>query len=123
MQLKPFGTVLRWQLAATVVMALFGGLLAGLHGAISVFLGGVVVSAAAGVSVIVASLGARASASPGGALLAMLRAEAVKIAVLVLLMWLVLSSYKEVVILGFIGSFIVSVGILATAIMANDSKA
>ena len=123
MQLKPFRTVLRWQLAATVVMALFGGLLAGPHGAISVFLGGVVVSVAAGVSVIVASLGARASTGPAGALLAMLRAEAVKIAVIVLLMWLVLSSYKNVVILGFIGSFIVSVGILATAILANDSKA
>jgi len=122
-QLKPFRTVLRWQLAATVVMALFGGLLAGRHGAISVFLGGVVVSVAAGVSVIVASLGARASASPGGALLAMLRAEAVKVAVIVLLLWLVLSSYKDVVILGFIGSFIVSVGILAAAILTNDSKA
>ena len=122
MQLKSFRTVLRWQLAATVVMALVGGLLAGLHGAISVLLGGAVVSVAAGVSMIVASLGARTSASPGGALLAMLRAEAVKIAVMVLLMWLVLSSYKDVVILGFIGSFIVSVGILATAILANDSK-
>lgn len=122
MQLKPFRTVLRWQLAATVVMALFGGLLAGAHGAVSVLLGGVVVSVAAGVSVIVASLGARASTSPGGALLAMLRAEAVKIAVIVLLMWLVLSSYKDVVILGFIGSFIVSVGILATAILASDRK-
>ncbi len=121
-QLKSFRTVLRWQLAATVVMALVGGLLAGLHGAISVLLGGAVVSVAAGVSMIVASLGARTSASPGGALLAMLRAEAVKIAVIVLLMWLVLSSYKDVVILGFIGSFIVSVGILATAILANDSK-
>ena len=122
MQLKSFRTVLRWQIAATVMLALVGGLLAGPHGAISVLLGGAVVSVAAGVSMIVALLGARASASPGGALLAMLRAEAVKIAVIVLLMWLVLSSYKDVVVLGFIGSFIVSVGILAAAILANDSK-
>jgi ATP synthase protein I len=120
-QLKPFRTVLRWQLAATVVMALIGGLLAGWHGAISVLLGGVVVSVAAGASMLVASLGARASASPGGALLAMLRAEAVKIAVIVLLLWLVLSSYKDVVVLGFIGSFIISVGILAMAIVARES--
>jgi len=121
-QLKPFRTVLRWQLAATVVMALFGGLLAGRHGALSVFLGGLVVSAAAGASMLVASLGARASASPGGALLAVLRAEAVKVAVIVLLLWLVLSSYKDVVILGFIGSFVVSVGILGMAILARDAK-
>ncbi|MCG6876658.1 MAG: ATP synthase subunit I [Betaproteobacteria bacterium] len=121
MQLKPFRTVLRWQLAATGVMAVIGGLLAGRHGAISVLLGGVVVSVAAGASMLVASLGARANASPGGALLAMLRAEAVKIAVIVLLLWLVLSSYKDVVVLGFIGSFIISVGILAMAIVARES--
>jgi ATP synthase protein I len=121
-QLKPFRTVLRWQVAATVVMALLGGLIAGRHGAISALLGGVVMSAAAGASMVMASLGARASAGPGGALLAMLRAEAVKVAVVVLLLWLVLSSYKEVVVVGFIGSFIVSVVILSLAILARDSK-
>jgi len=121
-QLKPFRTVLRWQIAATVVMALLGGLLAGQHGAVSVLLGGAVVSTAAGVSMLVASLGARASANPGGALLALLRAEAVKVAIIVVLLWLVLSSYKDVVVLGFIGSFIVSVGILGMAILARDSK-
>lgn len=121
-QLKPFRTVLRWQLAATVVMALLGGIVAGWHGAISVLVGGAVVSAAAGVSMLVASLGARASGSPGGALLAVLRAEAVKIAVMVALLWLVLSSYKDVVVVGFIGSFIVSVGILGLAILARDAK-
>lgn len=122
MQLKPFRTVLRWQVAATVVMALLGGIIAGWHGAISALLGGAVVSAAAGVSMLVASLGARATGSPGGALLALLRAEAVKIAVIVALLWLVLSSYKDVVVVGFIGSFIVSVGILGLAILARDAK-
>lgn len=122
MQLKPFRTVLRWQVAATVVMALVGGIIAGWHGAISALLGGAVVSAAAGVSMLVASLGARATGSPGGALLALLRAEAVKIAVIVALLWLVLSSYKDVVVVGFIGSFIVSVGILGLAILARDAK-
>jgi len=121
-QLKPFRTVLRWQLAATIVMALVGGLLAGRHGAVSVLLGGLVVSAAAGASMLVASLGARASASPGSALLAVLRAEAVKVAIIVLLLWLVLTSYKDVVMLGFIGSFVVSVGILGLAIVASESK-
>ena len=121
-QLKPFRTVLRWQVAATVVMALVGGIIAGWHGAISALLGGAVVSAAAGVSMLVASLGARATGSPGGALLALLRAEAVKIAVIVALLWLVLSSYKDVVVVGFIGSFIVSVGILGLAILARDAK-
>ena len=122
MQLKPFRTVLRWQVAATVAMALLGGFVAGRHGPISALLGGAVVSTAAGVSMLVASLGARATGSPGGALLALLRAEAVKIAVIVALLWLVLSSYKDVVVVGFIGSFIVSVGILGLAILARDAK-
>jgi len=121
-QLKSYRSVLRWQLAATVVMASIGGLAAGRHGAISALLGGLVVTAAAGASMFVASLGARASVSPGGALLALLRAEAVKVGVVVGLLWLVLSSYKDVVVLGFIGSFIVSVGIMAMAILTRESK-
>lgn len=71
---------------------------------------------------LVASLGARACGGPGGALLALLRAEAVKIVLIVALLWLVLSSYKDVVVVGFIGSFIVSVGILGLAILARDAK-
>ena len=55
-------------------------------------------------------------------MLALLRAEAVKVAVIVALLWLVLSSYKDVVVVGFIGSFIVSVGILGLAILARDAK-
>ncbi len=122
MQLKPFRTVLRWQVVATVVMALLGALLAGQHGAISALLGGAVISTAAWVSMLVALLGARAGTGPGGALLALLRAEAVKVAVIVLLLWVVLSSYKDVVVLGFIGSFVVSLGILGMAILVRESK-
>ncbi len=121
-QLRPYRIVIRWQVAATVLMALVGGLLDGRHGAISVLLGGAVVSTAAALSMLVASFGARVSAGPGGALLALLRAEAVKVAVIVLLLWVVFSSYKDVVIPGFIGSFVVSLGILAMAILVRESK-
>lgn len=121
-QLRPYRIVIRWQIAATVLMALLGGLLGGRHGAISVLLGGAVVSAAAALSMMVASYGARVSASPGGALLALLRAEAVKVALIVLLLWLVFSSYKDVVVVGFIGSFVISLGILGSAILVRESK-
>lgn len=121
-QLRPYRIVIRWQVAATVLMALLGGLLDGRHGAISVLLGGAVVSTAAALSMLVASIGAGVSASPGGALLALLRAEAVKVAVIVLLLWVVFSSYKDVVVAGFIGSFVVSLGILAMAILVRESK-
>jgi ATP synthase protein I len=121
-QLRPYRIVIRWQVAATVVMALLGGLLDGRHGAISALLGGAVVSTAAALSMLVASYGARVSASPGGALLALLRAEAVKVAAIVLLLWVVFSSYKDVVVVGFIGSFVVSLGILGMAILVRESK-
>ncbi len=121
-QFRPYRIVIRWQVAVTVLMALLGGLLGGRHGAISVLLGGAVVSAAAVLSMMVASYGARVSAGPGGALLALLRAEAVKIAVVVLLLWLVFTSYKDVVVVAFIGSFVVSLGILGMAILVRESK-
>jgi ATP synthase protein I len=121
-QLRSYRIVIRWQVAATVLMALLGGLLGGRHGAISVLLGGAVVSTAAALSMLVASYGARVSASPGGALLALMRAEAVKIAVIVLLLWVVFSTYRDIVVIGFIGSFVVSLAILGTAILVRESK-
>lgn len=116
---KPIRTVLWWQCIATAAIAVIAGLLSGIHGAVSAFLGGLVS--------IVAGLGfalAMASGNDGsaaGALLAALKAEAVKIGLIVLLLLLVLASYKEVVVAGFIGSFIVSVVIFTSAILVRDN--
>ena len=89
---KPVMTVLRWQLAATAVLAL--------------------------AAAFVASRGDTKSA--GGLVVGALRAEGVKVGLIALLLWLVLKTYTEVVVLAFIASFIVTVLIFAMAFFVRD---
>lgn len=115
---KPIRTVLRWQFLATVAMALAAGVLIGKHGALSAALGGAVSMTGGLASAVVASLCKAESAGEG--LLAALRAEAVKIGLIVLLLWLVLVNYSDVVVLAFLGSFMVTVLIFAMAFFVRD---
>src|SRR5258706_14984124 len=89
---RPIRLVLRWQLAATALMALVAGLLAGVHGAVSGALGGLI-SVCAGL--VAATLASRNVQSAGGVLVGALTAEAVKIGVAVLLLWLVVVDYDS----------------------------
>lgn len=49
-----------------------------------------------------------------------LKAEGAKVLVIVVLLWLVLATYKEVVLVGFIGAFIVAVVIFSMAIFLRN---
>jgi hypothetical protein len=49
-----------------------------------------------------------------------LRAEAIKIGLAVLLLWLVLALYKDVVLIVFIGSFIFSILVFSMAFFVRD---
>ena len=115
---KPIRTVLRWQLIATAALMLAGGVLAGVHGALSAALGGAVSISAGLVSAVVASKGKAQSAAVvlGGALMA----EGVKIGLIVLLLWLVLATYDDVVAPAFFGSFIVTVLIFGMAFFVRE---
>lgn len=115
---KPIRTVLRWQLIATAALTLVAGLLAGAHGALSAALGGAVSVCAGGASAVVASLGKAQSA--GGVLVGALRAEGVKIGLIVILLWLVLATYSDVVVLAFFGSFFATVLIFAMAFFVRE---
>ena len=115
---KPIRTVLRWQLMATAILALAGGILAGVDGALSAALGGAVSLCAGWVSAVVASKGKAQSA--GEILLGALMAEGVKIGLIVLLLWLVLATYEEVVAPAFFGSFIVTVLIFGMAFLVRE---
>src|SRR3970040_535209 len=101
---KPIHTVLRWQLMATAVLTLAGGILAGVDGALSAALGGAVSMCAGWVSAVVASKGNAQSA--GDVLVGALAAEGVKIGLIMLLLWLVLATYDGVVAPAFFGSFV-----------------
>ena len=115
---RPIRTVLRWQLLATAALTLTAGIVAGAHGALSAALGGAVSMCAGGVSAIVASLGDKQSA--GGIVTGALRAEGIKIALIVGLLWLVLATYADVVAPAFFGSFIVTILIFSMAFFVRE---
>ena len=115
---KPIRTVFWWQLLATAVSMLVAGAWAGSHGVLSAALGGTVSIASGVVSAVVASLGKAGSA--GGVVVAALTAEAVKIGLIVLLLWLVLAHYDRVVVIAFIGAFLVTVLIFAMAFFVRE---
>jgi len=115
---RPFRTVLRWQLAVTAAFALIFGFFAGSHGAISAVLGGLI-SVCAGA--VFAALGSFAEGKPAGiALVTMLRAEAVKIGLMVLLLWLVLAAYAKAVVPALIASFLVTAVIFSLAALVRE---
>lgn len=117
---KPIRTVLRWQLMATAVLTLAGGILAGVDGALSAALGGAVSVCAGWVSAVVASKGKAQFA--GEVLISALMAEGVKIGLIVILLWLVLTSYDSVVAPAFFGSFFATILIFAMAFFVREHE-
>lgn len=115
---KPIRTVLRWQLVVTAALTLVAAVTVGTHSALSAALGGMVSVCAGLASGIVASLGKAESA--GGVLIGALRAEGIKIGLIVILLWLVLAAYKNVVMLAFLGTFIVTALIFSMAVVVRD---
>lgn len=116
---KPLRTVLRWQLYATGAMALGAGAIAGMHGAFSAALGGIV-SWAAGLVFAVMVSGGRVRTA-GEALRILFRAEASKIMLIIILLWLVLTTYQEVVPVAFFAAFIVSVLVSQAVMLVSET--
>lgn len=115
---KPVLTVLRWQLVATAALALAAALIAGRHGAVSALAGGFVSITAGLAAALVASTGNTKSA--GSIVLGALRAEAVKLGLAVVLLWLVLANYGEAVVGAVIATFVVTLLIFAMAFFVRD---
>jgi ATP synthase protein I len=115
---KPVLTVLRWQLAATAALVAISALVAGTHGALSALVGGLISVTAGLTAALVASMGSGKSA--GAVVLGALRAEAVKIGLAVLLLWLVLLNYGDAVVGALIAAFIVTLLIFAMAFFVRD---
>ena len=116
---KPIRTVLRWQGAATAALILLSGGLEGAHGAVSAALGGLVALAAGlGFACVVQS---SKDKSAGGTLVTALQAELVKIGLSVVLLWMVLTTYKDVIAPACVGSFILSILIFSMAFFVRDN--
>ena len=119
---KPIRTVLLWQLVATLAMAAIAGVWAGGHGAMSALLGGLVNVVAGVVYAFLLGVGLRARpiAEIGASLVAMLRAEAAKILVIVAGLWLALTRYPELVTGAFFTAFVVTVIVFSMAIFVRE---
>lgn len=115
---RPILTVLRWQALATIAIAAVAGLWGGPHAALSAALGGLVTLSSTVVYAFVLGLGPTASA--GASIVTMLRAEGAKILWIILQLWLVLATYKDVVLAAMFAAFAVTVLLFSTALLARE---
>ncbi|HET9337907.1 MAG TPA: ATP synthase subunit I [Casimicrobiaceae bacterium] len=115
---KPIRMVLRWQALATLAIAAAAGLWAGGHAALSAALGGLVTLSSTVVYAFVLGLGPTATA--GASIVTMMRAEGAKILVILLQLWLVLATYRDVVLAALFAAFAVTVLLFSTALLARE---
>ncbi len=117
-------TVLRWQLMATATLAIVAMLAGGNRSVIAALLGGAITilsSMAAGVLLeYPRKLRSKAAGSPAGALMGALKAEAVRVGLIVVLLWLVFTTYKDLNALVFIGTVSVNIVISALGITVRN---
>jgi ATP synthase protein I len=114
----PVGRIAGWQLLATALIAAIAGWWVGLHGALSALLGGLVNITAGVVYAVV--VGLRRAPTAGDTVRTMIRAEAAKITLIVLQLWLVLTTYRDVVPAALFAAFVVTVLVWTAAIVIRD---
>ncbi len=116
--IRPLRTALVWQAVATLVIAAIAGAYAGMNGALSALLGGVINLTAGVVYAFVARLSP--SRTPGGTVMGAVRAEAAKIIMILGQLWLVLSTYRDLVLPALFAAFIVTVLLFRVALFVRD---
>ena len=115
---KQINTALKLQVVITVSIALVAAVVSGQHAAISALLGGSVsMISSLSYGILISRVG---KGSAESALVSMMRAESVKLLVIVLLLWLVFSAYQEVNGVGFVGTFIVTTLVFSLAVFIRD---
>lgn len=117
---KPLRTVLRWQLYATAASMFIAGIWVGPHGVLSALLGGLINVTAGTVFGWVAARSRRTKATPGEAMVALMRAEAAKVALIVIQLWIVLVTYKQMVAGAFFGTFVLTVIFFSMAFFVRE---
>ena len=118
---RKFRPVIGSQVLATIIIASIAAWFAGVHGAISAALGGLISIVAGLVFVLLAARSAESKGSSAGEVpFAALKAEAAKLFLALVLLWLVLATYAEVVVVGLLGSFVVGILIFSMALFAGD---
>ena len=114
-------TVLLWQLLATILAGFIAWAVLGPNALLSALLGGAV-SVLGGLAFLwAAQPSLRARAGAGAALTGVLRAEALKIVVIVTLLWLVLTKVPHVIPVVVVVTFVVAVLIQSLAMFVRDN--
>ena len=113
--------VIGLQLLATIIIASIAAWNTGINGAISAAMGGLI-SIIAGLvfALMAAKSAARKGRTAGEVIFAALKAEAAKLFLALLLLGLVLATYREVVLVGLLVSFVVTIVIFSMALFAGD---
>ncbi|HNO76164.1 MAG TPA: ATP synthase subunit I [Nitrosomonas mobilis] len=114
-------TVINWQLIYSVVIAIIFGITSGFHGAISGFLGALISAGAASAYAVVISRHKGFTAS--GTLRTALRAELLKVFIIIVALWAVLENYQNVKPVIFICSFIGAVIMSSMALFVPSKTA
>jgi ATP synthase protein I len=101
-----------------LVIAAIAGLWAGAQGALSAVLGGAINLSAGVVYAFVLAVAPGKTA--GGTVVAMFRAEAAKILVIIGQLWLVLATYQDAVLPALLAAFIITVLLFRVALLVRD---
>ena len=115
---RPMRAALSWQCAVTALAALVAIVSGGLHASISATLGGGAVILANLCYALTVAISAPRTAS--GTLRVLLRAEAVKVVVVVLVLWAVFTIYRAIVPMALIGTLIATVLVWPVALLYRD---
>lgn len=91
---KVFNKMLRWQLIATLAVALIAGIVSGMHAGVSAVLGGLSVAVGA---FFASKIAQRHSNEAATILVNLLKAEAVKIVIIVVLLFITFKLYQQLV--------------------------
>ncbi|MDX1916212.1 MAG: ATP synthase subunit I [Methylophilus sp.] len=115
-----YSKMIRWQLSATVVVALLAFMLSGMHAFFSVLAGGLSVIAGAWIA---AKIAARSDdqTEPSAILINLLKAEAIKIIVIALLLFVSFKLYHQLVPIALIAG-LAAAAVFSGAALAKTDK-
>ncbi len=111
--------MLRVQLLLTLVVVIIFVFLSDLQGAVSAVLGGMVSLISSAVFAIIISH--HQGYTAGAAIRTAIRAEIVKIGLIVVLLWVVFKSFEGINAFAFIGTFILTVFVHSMALFISDN--
>ena len=115
---RPLRIIIRWQSLFTLIIVLSCLIWIDARSAVSALLGGLISVASSSAFALIVSL--HRGKSAGDVLRTALRAESVKIIIIVISLWQVLTQFENINLIAFIGTFAVTVIINSMALLVSE---